>query len=387
MNKKKLSIVIIIVVTLLIITGLWISGIIPKQIARICATNYLKKNYPKMQLEYVDIEWASSFGGYYIRFKDEKGKEVGFIMPYKYFPISPGQGTFALEDSYRIECESGIEDINDLYNHSVTDNYEDIRTLPQNYSKEQAQKDNCFIIGAMVHNDNLYNEFMDKYNKKETTFIRVVKSTVEGDSIITDVLYDAITNKIHLVNDNTRDEFSSQEDRTIEYKTYEKTGVWNYQNSQYWVAYNGDLPNGTAEYMINSDDLFIIATISSGDNLDKIEKYKRSTENVTIEVLKDTITPSEVSIRITDNNKVYYGWGVEFRIQSKINGEWKELEYITDELTWISIAYVPNADHQLIQKLNIEEYYGKLSSGTYRIVKPVYDNGYLDIYSNEFEVK
>lgn len=28
-------------------------------------------------------------------------------------------------------------------------------------------------------------------------------------------------------------------------KTYEKTGVWNYQNLQYWVVYNGELPDGT----------------------------------------------------------------------------------------------------------------------------------------------
>mgnify|MGYP004702166583 FL=1 len=66
-----------------------------------------------------------------------------------------------------------------------------------------------------------------------------------------------------MVKDDTRDKFSAQEDRTIKYKTYEKTGVWNYVNSQYWVAYNGELHNDTkAEYSINSNDLFIIATIN-----------------------------------------------------------------------------------------------------------------------------
>ena len=202
MNKKKI-IIIMIILALVIILGLWISGIIPKQIAKISAINYLKKNFPKKQYEYVNIEWSSSFGGYSIKFKDEKGKEVGFIMPYKYFPISPGQGTFALEESYRIEY------------------------------------------------------------KKENAFIRVVQTTTEGDIFIIDVLYEALNNKIHLVKDDTRDEFSAQEDRTIKYKTYEKTGVWNYQNSQYWVAYNGELPDGTAtEYSINSDELFIIAIIN-----------------------------------------------------------------------------------------------------------------------------
>lgn len=261
MNKKRIIIVMVIIV-LMIILGLWISGIIPKQIARNSATDYLKKNFPEKQFEYVDIEWDSNFGGYSIRFKDENDKIVGFIMNNRYFPISPGQGTFGLEESYRVEYE-GISDINDFYNHSITANYTDIRTLSKNYSKEQAQKDNCFIIGAMVHNDNLYSEFMNKYKEKENAFIRVVQSTVEGDIYIIDVLYEARNNKIHLVKDDTRDKFSAQEDRTIKYKTYEKTGVWNYSNSQYWVVYNGELPDGnTAEYTINSDDLFIIATIN-----------------------------------------------------------------------------------------------------------------------------
>ena len=48
--------------------------------------------------------------------------------------------------------------------------------------------------------------------------------------------------------------FQQKKDRTIKYKTYEKTGVWNYQNSQYWVVYNGELPDGiNYEYTINSD--------------------------------------------------------------------------------------------------------------------------------------
>ena len=175
MNKKRI-IIVIIIITLATILGLWISGIIPKQIARICAANYLKKNFPEKQYEYVDIDWSSSFGGYSIKFKDENDEIIGFLMNNKYFPISPGQGTFALEDRYRIE-HKGISDINDVYNHSITNKYKDLRTLPENYSKEQAQKDNCFIIGAMVHNDNLYSEFMDKYNKKENAFIRVVQST------------------------------------------------------------------------------------------------------------------------------------------------------------------------------------------------------------------
>lgn len=104
MNKKRI-IIITIVVILIVILGLWFSGIIPKQIARISATNYLKKNFPKIQLEYVDVEWSSSFGGYSIRFKDENNEIYGFIMNNKYFPITLGQGLFGFEEKYREKYE------------------------------------------------------------------------------------------------------------------------------------------------------------------------------------------------------------------------------------------------------------------------------------------
>lgn len=123
------------------------------------------------------------------------------------------------------------------------------------------------------------------------------------------------------------------------------------------------------------------------ENLQLNEEFNRSPENVTIEVHDTTITPDSVSITITDNNEEHYGWGVEFRVQKKVNGEWEDLQYVSDDLSWIDIAYEVNEDNQLTLKLDIEQYYGKLSNGVYRIVKPVYDNGYIDIYSSEFEIK
>lgn len=115
-------------------------------------------------------------------------------------------------------------------------------------------------------------------------------------------------------------------------------------------------------------------------------KFNRSPENVTIKVIGDTISRDSASILITDNNEDKYGWGEEFGVQEKVNGEWKDLDYISDNLSWIDIAYELN-DNELTQKLNIKEYYGELSNGIYRIVKRVYDNGYVSIYSDEFEVK
>ena len=127
-----------------------------------------------------------------------------------------------------------------------------------------------------------------------------------------------------------------------------------------------------------------VNTIDNGQNDTELN---RNTNNVTIEVDNTTITPESVTIIITDNNNEHYAWGVEFRVQKKVNEEWEDLQYVSDDLAWIDIAYEVNEDNQLTQKLDIEKYYGKLNNGIYRIVKPVYDNGYVDIYSNEFEIK
>lgn len=123
-----------------------------------------------------------------------------------------------------------------------------------------------------------------------------------------------------------------------------------------------------------------------GTPADEVE-FNRNPENVTIEILSDTISNTSVEILITDNNVDQYGWGVEFRVQEKVDNEWKDLDYISDDLAWIDIAYELNEDNQLTEKLDIEKYYGKLNNGIYRIVKPVYDGEYIDIYSNEFEIK
>ena len=115
-------------------------------------------------------------------------------------------------------------------------------------------------------------------------------------------------------------------------------------------------------------------------------EFDRSTELVKIEVQEDSITSTSVVILITDDNKFSYGWGRAYRIQVKENGEWNEVEPISD-LVFEEIAYGLNKNNQFTQKINWKKFYGELESGTYRIAKPVYDSEYIDLYSNEFEIK
>ena len=166
----------------------------------------------------------------------------------------------AIKNSKTNDINNNIElqELNMFYDRDFTEKYEDIRKLDENYSSFNAQNDNCFVIGAMVHNDYLYNDFMNNYINTKSAFIRVVQNTVEGDAIISDVKYDSNKGKIYVVVDNSRDKFSSEDDRKITLKEYEKTAEYKYKEHLYWVVYNGEIN----DEKFNSDNVYILATIN-----------------------------------------------------------------------------------------------------------------------------
>lgn len=99
MKKKKLIIISLVTIICLIIVS-WASGVIPKQIARINGINYINKNFPKMKLEYVNVEWNKYYGDYVITFKSNDNKKYSFLIGPKYLPITAGQGIVAIEEEY-----------------------------------------------------------------------------------------------------------------------------------------------------------------------------------------------------------------------------------------------------------------------------------------------
>lgn len=151
--------------------------------------------------------------------------------------------------------EENIDSLDEFYNTELTkDN--DIRNLAKGYSSRDAQKDKCFVIGAMVHNDYLYSQFMVNYKNKKNAFIRVAKNTIEGDLILNDILY--YKGKLYLVTDYTRDEFAAIEDRNIKMKEFDNISEYTYNNHLYWVLYNGEIKDENFE----SDNVFVITIIN-----------------------------------------------------------------------------------------------------------------------------
>ena len=99
--------------------------------------------------------------------------------------------------------------------------------------------------------------------------------------------------------------------------------------------------NSTEPYI--PDGLDVADKNEIGD-IASTQNFNRSLENVTIEVLEETITNESAEILITDNNQDHYGWGVDFRLQKKVNDKWEEQETIR-ELSSIEIAYLVGEDN------------------------------------------
>lgn len=107
MKNKNLIVICVLVIFLLIIV-LWLEGTIPRQIAKIYGSSYMKVHFPEMQLEYVNVEWSKYHGNYIITFKDKENQNYGCVISPKYFPVSLGQGIFAIEETYKEKYGSNI---------------------------------------------------------------------------------------------------------------------------------------------------------------------------------------------------------------------------------------------------------------------------------------
>ena len=118
------------------------------------------------------------------------------------------------------------------------------------------------------------------------------------------------------------------------------------------------------------------------------EENNSDLENVIMKVDSITIKPTSISIIIINNNDNEIGYDEEYKIQKNINGEWKYLDYLPNT-SWNDIAYIIKANSQTTKKLNLENTYGELEKGIYRVIKTVFfENGKkTDIYSTEFEIK
>ncbi|MEW9124892.1 MAG: hypothetical protein AB2421_19425 [Thermotaleaceae bacterium] len=86
--KIKARKITISVMFFMLVLGLWINGIIPQQIGKAAAINYVQKNHEDRGLLFVTMEYSSVHGDYFAVFKDSNGEVYNFLMHSKLLPIT-----------------------------------------------------------------------------------------------------------------------------------------------------------------------------------------------------------------------------------------------------------------------------------------------------------
>ena len=121
-----------------------------------------------------------------------------------------------------------------------TDKYVDITSLPEEYSLEQAQKDNCYISASNghVYNENILNSFLDAVNNNENYFIRIIRYSSDNQTVIIDVYFDSKIKKFYVCQDSTR-AFPKTAYNYYTFTSLEKKGV-NFLNNNRPVYYLAD---------------------------------------------------------------------------------------------------------------------------------------------------
>lgn len=199
-----------------------------------------------------------------VRFELTEGNVVIYVYKQesKYFIEQPYNGIYEVNKTLYENIKNYIHSkdisIDNFYDYRVTDRYDNIDYLGEDYSLEDAKNDNCFVVSlAKVYNEYLYEDFVNAYENKNYAFIRLVNSTSEGSPIIFDIKYDNELNKIIVISDNTRDNYASN--RNINLREFEKIGKYIYKENLYWVAYNGYLEDNLE---LDTERALILTTIN-----------------------------------------------------------------------------------------------------------------------------
>ena len=122
------------------------------------------------------------------------------------------------------------------------------KEIPEKYDLAQAIKDGCLVIANnAIYNKNKLDAFVENINSndRKSDFIRIVKYTIEGDAIITDLEYKNGIGYI-LTTDNTRDAFG------VDTK----------------IVTNSDIPEETYELVIeeNENSVNILLKVKENEN-------------------------------------------------------------------------------------------------------------------------
>ena len=97
-------------------------------------------------------------------------------------------------------------------------------------------------------------------------------------------------------------------------------------------------------------------------------------DNVTMEIMSDTLTKTSATVVITDLSGSNYTYSKNYNIEKYEDEKWWVIKpLIKNEITTTE-GYSVDENNSLTMNLNWEKKYGELNKGRYRIVIKVSDN-------------
>lgn len=139
----------------------------------------------------------------------------------------------------------------------------DLSLFPKKYKADTAVKDGCFVIvhGVLKSKISIMDAFVSNCKSGKASSITIVQYTVEGDALITKVVYS--NHKYYGIDDGTRDAFASLEDRIYREFEYKYLKVFEEKSNMSYYLVNDD--------KLSSND---ISKSSTSSNSKDFIKYK-----------------------------------------------------------------------------------------------------------------
>lgn len=90
-------------------------------------------------------------------------------------------------------------------------------------------------------------------------------------------------------------------------------------------------------------------------------------KNVTLEVAKNTVSPTGLTLIIKNNSFNSFMYGEDYNLFHEVSGQWMNVSMVTDEPYVILIGYPVPPISKKIKVIDWEKWYGELAPGQYRI--------------------
>ena len=103
-------------------------------------------------------------------------------------------------------------------------------------------------------------------------------------------------------------------------------------------------------------------------DIGNVSDVKISQSDVTLSIKEGTLTNEGATLILTNNSDKNFQYGTPYEIEIKKDGEWHKIN-VELNFTLPAFHLLPKESKEI--ELNWENEYGKLSKGTYRIIKGI----------------